>query len=492
MPTAIFWRKSLNYSSLINDYITKLFKPLPIKIVMSDPKRLQDLVQKISTEYFIDQSELRVDGAKPIEAWNTTLLLLNYLFKDNILILGEPGFGKTTAAKIVSTACTGLPFDLYETAQLQGHPEQTKEELIARPDYAKLKDEEKVIWQLGVLLPSIIIDEFNRLPQGKQSVLLNAMATGRFNYLNDTIYQGKTPFFATANHPDDGNHIIIPPMADRFASCIEASYVGPGRRQYIGDAQGRILEDLCDPKLVEQALNELNSKKHTAQAFQKWILEESKGFREKLSKKGLFVPDTKSLAEQIRAVQLSPEAKIFCDSLEAELNYNGKKGPKRSNETIPENDNHMGEIASSKVKSAVSPRAFGPIEAYAQAIAYLTGAKQVEKRHIAAVAPYILSHRLNFTDDFRAAHEEDDRCTNIWYNAPSENLFLAMKLVEGVDANYVRAVKPHSDLLLAFYEHPEQLSKSQKEEASKLVGNAHSLDNPLIRSLAHDIKKFRA
>ncbi len=450
------------------------------------------LVGKISDDYFIDVSEQKVDQANPIQAWNTTLLLLAHAFKDNILILGEPGFGKTTGAKIVSAIGTGLPFDLYEAAQLQGHPEQTKEELVARPDYAQLSSgEEKVIWQLGAHLPAVILDEFNRLPQGKQSALLNWMATGRATYLNETVFQGKVPFYATANHPDDGNHIIIPPMADRFATTIEAGYIGPGRIGEIRKAEERIRKELCSTELTDLVMGLVHDKsvgiKNVMQKVEK--SKQAKEFRQKLNELELQA-DLGEFVKQVEAMEFTPEALIFYDTLEAELNYNGKKGPKRSNEALVA-DNHTKELAGTKFKNAASPRAMLAIERYSKAVAYLTGSDKVEKRHIVAAAPHVLRHRLQFTDDFKAEHEEKDRTAGTaWYNAPSEELYLAETLLRVVDKNYMASVHPHLALLHQFVKDPAQLTSRQRQDAADMVRNAASLDHPLLKHFAYEAKKY--
>lgn len=42
--------------------------------------------------------------------------------------------GKTTFANTIAASLTGLPVDLYAKIQIQGHPNVTNEDILARPD----------------------------------------------------------------------------------------------------------------------------------------------------------------------------------------------------------------------------------------------------------------------------------------------------------------------------------------------------------------------
>ena len=80
-----------------------------------------------------------------------------------------------------------------------------------------MKDgEEEVVWQHFVLIPQKIIDEFNRIPEANQAMLLDGMDRGEWDYLNEHISTGPQPFFATCNYADRGTNTLIPPILDRF------------------------------------------------------------------------------------------------------------------------------------------------------------------------------------------------------------------------------------------------------------------------------------
>lgn len=148
--------------------------------------------------------------------------ILTALDSGRQLTIGSYGLGKTTLLQAVLSTIYSLPVELYRAAQLRGHPEQTDEKMIGRPDLSALNQgKERVIWSLFSLVPGKIVDEINRLPEGKQNELLDAVDTGTFQYLNEVLFQPDQPFFATMNYPDAGNTELIPPMRDRFDVCVE-------------------------------------------------------------------------------------------------------------------------------------------------------------------------------------------------------------------------------------------------------------------------------
>ena len=121
------------------------------------------------------------------------------------------------------------------------------------------------------------------MPSGNQDELLNALETGRFNYLNSTFYVGKTPFFATANHPDDGNHILIPPLRDRFRIHVEAGHLGATYRQDIKRCRKNIDADLRDEKTTTRILEIINDPEKSVKQRLDAITKAREGFVKKLT-----------------------------------------------------------------------------------------------------------------------------------------------------------------------------------------------------------------
>ena len=450
---------------------------------------LQQNINKISTSFFIDP-DYRTIAGQEIEHWNTSLLVVTYALDQNALITGDPGFAKTTAAKVISSVMSGYPFDLYEAAQIQGHPDQTFETMLARLDFSKLHEEERVIWLSSAYLPVRIIDELNRLPAGNQDELLNCLETGRFNYLNSTFFTGVNPFFATANHPDNGTHDLIPALKDRFAIQVELGHLGASYRRDITDARDNIRSYLCNTDLTNDIIGVINNKKLSTQDKLAKILELAEKFKSaEIYTTGdvmVFTSEMKTKFKQlITKIPLATEANVLLECIDSELNYSPTFGRKRSSDKV-DTSNHAKNLASSKTENAFSNRGVDRLELYSQAVAYLSGCKQVKKEHINALAPHVIGHRIKFTADFTAEHQDKIRPG---FYGESLDMFLARQLVKEVEKNYAQ-VKDDLDLLkLRIDNKHASLELTLQQRIKDMLENTHSTDHPLIRDYAHRIKR---
>lgn len=469
---------------------------------VSEKRYAGDLAKNIAVigrNFYIDPISEKV-GDKDVEHWNTVMLAMSYVLDANTLLIGEPGFAKTTGAKVVSCIMSGYPFDTYEAAQVQGHPDQTFETMIARPDFSKLAKEESVIWLASAYLPVRIIDEINRLSSGHQDGWLNILETGRINYLNATFFTGTTPCYATANHPDDGNHVLIPPLRDRFLAHVESGYIGATYRKDIRRAIENI-DELKDEKLTTEIMDIVNDKSlDIKERFRKIELAQKSYLSKKYKETGatLFNAETKKRAKQeIDDIPLSTEVDILLMMIDSELNFTPTFGRKRCSDPV-DTSNHAKKLASTKVKNAFSPRGSTKgLENYAKALAYLIGDEKAEKYHLTAVAPHVLGHRLEFTDDFRGQHQADIRGGLF---GDTIEMHLAGKLVEGVNANY-GTVKENLDLIIIAFKNetnsyrPDEerieLSNEQKEKVKKMLKAPDKIDHPLVREYAERIARAR-
>jgi len=451
---------------------------------------LQKNIDVTGEYFFIDPETKKIGADIEVPHWNTTLLALSYIMDQNPLLVGEPGFAKTTAAKVISSVMSGFPFDLYESAQIQGHPDQTYETMIARPDFSKLSQEESVIWLSSAYLPVRIIDEINRLPGGNQDEILNAIETGRINYLNSTFFSGKTPVISTANHPDDGNHIMIPPLRDRFGVHLEIGYIGATYDENIETAQDNIRDELWDTDLTERIIGIINDQSTDIKDKFKQIEKARLPYARRLEagEVGATVFDKNKKAKvysRIREIPLTTEAKVLTQMINSELNSTHTFGRKRSNEMV-DPSNHAQSLVSTSVENACSPRAIRALKDYSRALAYLTGATEVGKEFIEAMAPHVLGHRLEFTQDFKAKYEGKHREGQ--FGEPKEMHF-SRALVRDVEANYA-IVKQDVDLLVVALKNDGTLTKDQKARANDLL-KADTIDHPLVREYVHRIKEIR-
>ncbi|HVO83939.1 MAG TPA: hypothetical protein VMU60_05895, partial [Syntrophobacteria bacterium] len=122
---------------------------------------VRGLYDFIQSHLYFNRPDLRLDGA----AYNSSLLLnlLTAVLGGKSLIIGEPGLGKTTAAEYVGALFYRLPAGTLWASEVSGHPEQTEEKIIGRPDLGKLNQgQEEVVWSNFVQLPVKIVDEINR------------------------------------------------------------------------------------------------------------------------------------------------------------------------------------------------------------------------------------------------------------------------------------------------------------------------------------------
>tara|TARA_Y100000310_G_scaffold281791_1_gene302546 strand:- start:11496 stop:12887 length:1392 start_codon:yes stop_codon:yes gene_type:complete len=454
-------------------------------------KELNDVSHLIG-EYFVIDPEGKKVGKKEVKHWNTSLATLTYALDKNALIVGEPGFAKTTGVKVLSSMLSGFPLDLYEAAQIQGHPDQTYETMIARLDFSKLKEEESVIWLLSAYLPVKVIDEINRLPPGNQDELLNTLQTGRFNYLNSTLFTGVTPFYATANHPDDGNHVLIPPMRDRFTIHFEMGHIGATYRSKIKVGRENINELLTNSEISGNIINIINNSKYSVKEKLEQIDAARLDFVANLESdnvgvKPFYRHDVENIQSEVENIPLSTEADILIEIIDKELNYTPTFGRKRSSDRI-DSSNHAKKLASSSAKNAFSPRAaIDGLELMSKGVAYLLADKEVRKEHLRAVAPHVLGHRLEFTPDFAAAHEGTPRAG--LYGC-SKEMHLSQMLIKGVEKNY-ESVKKDLDLVKVALHNPEDLSKENRERANNMLKDHKLLDHPLLKEYIHRLKKNR-
>jgi len=115
-----------------------------------------------------------------------------------------------------------------------------------------------VVWSNFALLPIKIVDEINRLPETKQSIILDGVDRGNWEYLNDAVINREYCLFATANYQDRATHTIIAPLIDRFDVMVESKHPGPNLAYAIGTqgAKGELLRHETLEEQFKRALME--------------------------------------------------------------------------------------------------------------------------------------------------------------------------------------------------------------------------------------------
>jgi MoxR-like ATPase len=166
------------------------------------------------------------------EAYNANLtftMLTSLLQNTSMIYFGAPGSGKTTTAEYVLSGIYNMPLSVIHKATIYGNPELTEEKMLAFVDIVSyLRNHKEVIGIREFMkTPARIIDEVNRIPPGKLSILYQILDRGWTVYNNMKITANPGPLFATANAADSGNYEVPPAFMDRFDIGVVVDHLNP-------------------------------------------------------------------------------------------------------------------------------------------------------------------------------------------------------------------------------------------------------------------------
>lgn len=392
-------------------------------------KQVIDIYQFISDYLYFNRPDIEIKG----EPYNSAILLslLTGLLKGKELIIGEPGLGKTTSAEFICALVYQFPLGVIWGSEVSGHPEQTEEKIIGRPDLGKLnRGEEDVVWTNFSQVPVKIVDEINRLPETKQSMILDGVDRGNWEYLNEMIINDEYCLFATANYQDGGTNTIIAPLVDRFDVIVESRYPGPNLSFLIGKSKGKD-HILRHPKYEKDLYRILKSKityekkvpklEEVCNAFGDYI-------QEALGVKPLRREDRDHIRTEMGNLELDLDANAFTRMLLAELSFCDRYGQKRIVEHCEEGCHYTGYLCH-QIKNCASNRLPTSIKLYAQGLAWLLGDSKIDIEHVKAVLPFTLSHRIQWKDEVLSQKEKAKR------DDPFQ-IFLAKEAVKIVSQRY--------------------------------------------------------
>lgn len=431
-------------------------------------EKFRNNVETIGSQYFVDPVEEDV-GGETVQYWKTALGTMNYLSDGNMLLVGEPGTGKTTFANLVASVNSGLPFDLFANTQIQGHPDQTKQEMLSRAHIGKLANEgeEEVIWQNTVYMPQILIDEFNRMPEGKQSIVQEYIRTGTLSHLNDVFYrEDGLPFAATANHADGGTYTITPPNLDRFDVSLEFTHGYGHHQSYVQEFSELIEDDLVEPELTQDILETLKDEDLSYEEKVSCVEDQRADLYDTCIEDGSvdiapFSPEEKAAFQaDVDALDKTGDAQEFLEFLYDEINVSADGNYKRRSDTV-DRAHHDSDLAFSSTENGMSARRYRSIEEFAKMTAFYLGDDEVDIDHVEAVAPYCLAHAVEFTSDYRAGFETQTRL-----NGEREEMDLARRLVDEVKENY-REMRSDLQLMQKIRDGAD-LSDDQQEAADRI------------------------
>jgi len=372
-------------------------------------RTIRALYDFISEHLYLNRPDLEVGGEK----FNSTLLwsLLTALVGGKELIVGEPGLGKTTSAEYACALLYRVPLGVLWGSEVAGHPEQTEEKVVGRPDLGKLNlGEERVVWSNFAQLPVKIVDEINRLPETKQSLILDGVDRGNWEYLNHLLLHDEYCFFATANYQDPGAQTLIPPLLDRFDVMVESKHPGANLSFLIGQREKKehLLRDpACEQEFYAVLLDkvapaEKGSRLEAACTRFAELLHERHGLVT------LGKEERQALRAEIGRIEFSLEASAFVRTALAEISFCCMYGQKRSNDECPEGCHYTGYLCY-KVRNCAANRLPVSVRRYAQALAWLLQSSRVEAEHVRWVLPFAIAHRTQWRDAYVAAREHEAR-----------------------------------------------------------------------------------
>lgn len=194
------------------------------------------------SHYYISPAKELVYDKESFNAAITFTILTSILQNSSMIYFGSPGSGKTTLAEYVSSAIFNIPLRQIQQATIYGHPELTEEKMIAMYDTIKMLNEKKeLIVRDFAKTPVRIIDEVNRIPPSKLSILYQLADRGWTTYQNEMIVAKPGPLFATANSLDSGNYDLPIPFLDRFDIGIVVQDLDPYHyREFVKNRSGKI------------------------------------------------------------------------------------------------------------------------------------------------------------------------------------------------------------------------------------------------------------
>ncbi len=337
---------------------------------------------------------------------NETLLfsLLTALIGGKALLIGEPGLGKTTAAEYVCTLVYGVPLGVIWSSVVAGHPEQTEEKIIGRPNLGKLSQgEEVVVWSYFARLSVEIVDEINRLPETEQSLILDGIERGKWEYLNQGLINDEFCLFATANYQDQGTNALIPPLLDRFDILAESKHPGANIAYLIGQTLSRdaVLRHASNEAAFFAALRNPDTDEHKQPSEAAYRMY-GRVLRERCGASAMSRRERQAVRQDMAALEVDLAASTFLRMVLAEFSFCCKYGQKRSGEVCGEGCHYTSYLCY-EVRNCASNRFPGSVQRYARALAWWLGETCVKVEHVRAVLPYVLSHRVQWRESYLLA-----------------------------------------------------------------------------------------
>ncbi len=400
---------------------------------------------------------------------NTNLLfeIFSCLNNGKQMLMGPYGLGKTTSSENVITLIHGLPKEIVLAAEVRGHPEQTEEKMIARPDLGELNlGREKVLWSYFVLNAPKILDELNRLPPSKQNIILDGIDRGNWKYLSDLVQNGEFTLFATCNPEDKGNGVLIEPVLDRFDIATESKKPGIIEHSSLKDIpkeKKKILNGVAEAQQIAEIYNDKTlSYKEKLEKTEKITEDYKNDLKKKTGLELLTKKELGEIADEIKAVPFTNDADLFYTFIISELTSCQQFGMKRTNDSCPEGCHYI-KYACGKINNGISVRTTEALAKYARTLAWYTEEK-VGIEHLEKILPYVIWHKINFKEEYINKMKNEARTD------PAE-LYAAKQLVKEIKARFVEQMPMISNYVC--------LRRDGKDKQAKKL--AEDKDHPIFK-----------
>ncbi len=307
--------------------------------------------------------------------------LLTLATRRKCLLVGGPGRGKTAIATLMGLVAGVDKADLRRAVQ-HGHPQLTVSDLLGSPLPADLMRAEeleqvKVSWKQWLGLPIKIIDEYNRIPTKTQSVLLSLMAEGYAEQFGQTVEVGDSAWFLTANDEGGGGTFqVIEALADRIDVTVRSLSFNP----WFLDTLLERIEKRQDPADVMP--DEVRFSAEELDRLQAEIL-------------------TVAVPRNVRRrLELFLGALDFCQRASPLFEHKSKDALKLAGLRLAQVCNADCPLDKrrhicSQTENGASVRAFMTLLAYAKALAYFRGHKQVGIEDLRQIVPFVLHDKLS-------------------------------------------------------------------------------------------------
>ncbi len=431
--------------------------------VHADPRvKVYSAVDRISKRFHFAPLEDGPTSGKLLHK-NLVLMTLTYLLDRNHLLVGEPGWGKTTFAKVVAAVLSGLPYNLYDSIEIRGHPQLYVEKIVGRPHYGNLaRGEESVVWQGTFGADAIIGDELNRLALDSQDVILQGIDTGVWTYLNQVLFEGKKPGFFTMNEKDgDRENGLLPALRDRIDVVTEEQFNTAMDAFAFDDAKRAVQKELCDTDFTQRAL----------QALARNYGEYKKALSgDRPIKGGISREEKARIQEEIMQSELDNDGTLFLQAFMAEINFSQQFGTKRAADPRSP-DTHDMNYAGVNVRHSFSPRSSMAAMAYAKALAWFLK-ESPTLDHVKFVLPYLFAHKAGFHEDYVNVHAGVPRVDSL-------SIHLARSLVADVHGRYTRSIQPMKNLIA-------DIQAGRLAKTDPILNKPH--DHPLMIDLVKQYK----